>query len=271
MNRQVCKYSIIRFQPFVETEEFANIGIVLYEPTTRQLRFKLLSAKEHKRVSDFFDPLKKEIYVAAIQIIQAELERIQGILANSVVTKMDFYEELIRPREDIVQFSKNRVLFGTDLNKTMDELFEHYVKRSFAYRETHEEEMRKRIRELLKGCGLDGRFKEGYLGNKEQYNVHLPFVNESRKAAIKPIHFTHPDSSKLIEHGLSWLMKIQQLKRCRFIEPQNILFTYQAPEHQHGVLLAAFNDVKHQIEDAGILMSDINKAQDITHFVQSQH
>jgi len=44
MNRTICQYSLIRFIPFAETEEFANIGIVVYLPETKQLRFKLLSA-----------------------------------------------------------------------------------------------------------------------------------------------------------------------------------------------------------------------------------
>lgn len=267
MNRQICKYSIIRFQPFVETEEFANVGIVLYVPMTRQLHFKLLSAREHERITHFFKPLNREIYTSAIQIIRAELEHIQNLLTKSVNTKMDLYDELIRPREDIIQYSKNRVLFSANVTKTVEDLFEYYVKHEFAYKENYEEEMKKRIQNLLKTCGFEKKFKDGYVGDENKYKVHLPFVNANAQAAIKPIHFKHPDPHQLIEHGLNWLIKITQLKRYGFIEPQNILFTYNPPEKQSVKLFNAFSDVQNQIEDAGILMADINEDNSITQFV----
>jgi len=268
MNRQICKYSIIRFQPFVETEEFANVGIVLYAPMTKQLHFKLLSAREHERVTHFFKPLNREIYTSAIQIIRAELEHIQKLLTKSVVSKMDFYDELIRPREDIIQYSKNRVLFSTDVIKTVESLFEHYVKHEFAYQENYEEEMKKRIQSLLKNYGFEKSFKNGYVGDENKYKVHLPFVSTNAQAAIKPIHFKHSDPHQLIEHGLNWLMKITQLKRYGFIDPQNILFTYNPPEKESAKLFNAFNDVQNQIKDAGVVMTNINEESSITEFVQ---
>lgn len=268
MNRQICKYSIIRFQPFVETEEFANVGVVLYVPTTKNIQFKLLSAKEHERITHFFKPLKRDIYTATLQIVRAELERIQDVLRSGINSKMDFYDELIRPSEDIIQYSNNRVLFSTDINQTVNDLFEHYVKRDFAHKEHHEEEMRKRIRALLESYGLEEQFKADYVGD-EKYKVNLPFVDCHRQAAIKPIHFRHPDSNQLINHGVEWMGRIAQLKRYKLIEPKNVLFTYSAPENQRGVLFDAFSDVKNQIEDMGVLMVDINAEDTIAQFVRA--
>ncbi len=54
MIQQVCKYSIIRFQPYPETEEFANIGIVLYATVSKRLEFKLLDTKQHTEGHAFF-------------------------------------------------------------------------------------------------------------------------------------------------------------------------------------------------------------------------
>lgn len=267
MNKKICKYSIIRFQPYAETEEFANIGIILYLPETKELHFKLLSAKEHERITHFFKPLKKEIYTNIIQIIRSELERIQSLPTKLIATKMNVFDELIRPREDIVQYSKNRVLFSNDIAKTLDDLFEHYVKRSFAYKESHEETMRRKIRDLLKQNGLEKQFKQGIIGKEGKYIVQLPFVNQSHQAAIKPIHFRHSDSNKLIDHGLTWLAKVQQLKRYNFIQPNHILFAYNPPENEQGVLFEAFKEIKAQIENFEIIMVDINKTENITHFV----
>lgn len=268
MNRQVCKYSIICFQPFVETGEFANIGIVLYEPNSNQLLFKLLGAKECGRITEFFKPLKREIYTETIHIIRAELERIQNLVIQPSMASINLYDELIRPREGIIRFRQNRVLFSIDLQKTLEELFEHHVQHSFAQKEEHEEEMRKHVRTLLKEHSMDESFKDGILGDEKRYSVHLPFVNKKKQAAIKPIHFTHTDANKLIEHGITWLGKIQQLKRYSLIRPDNVLFVYRPPKTEKGVLFEAFSDVLAQIEDAGVLITPINQPKKITDFAK---
>lgn len=266
MNRQLCKYSIIRFQPFVETEEFANIGIVLYLPEKNELHFKLLSAKEHERITHFFKPLKREVFVATVQIIRTELEQLQTLLTHSTKTAINLYDELIRPRDSIIQYSQNRALLSMDIQQSLTDLFEHYVKRDFAYKENYEEIMKKRIHALLKEHGLEKQFKNGCLGDNK-YKVNLPFVDDVHYAAIKPIHFRHSDPKSLIDHGLTWLMQITQLRRWSFINPENILFTYNAPEEQNSLLFEAFSDVKMQIEDEGILMTDINEPDSVKAFV----
>ena len=271
MNRQLCKYSIIRFQPFVETEEFANIGIALYVPEKNELYFKLLSAKEHERVTHFFKPLNREIFVATIQIIRTELEQLQSVLREKFKSSINLYDELISPREGMIQYSQNRVLLSTDIQQSLRHLFEHYVKREFAYKENYEEVMKKRIHALLKEYGVEKQFKNGYLGDDNKYKVNLPFVDETHRAAIKPIHFKHSEPNTLIEHGLTWLMKITQLKREGFIQPENILFTYNAPDEQSGILFEAFNDVKIQIQEAKIQMADINESETVSHFVHRYH
>ncbi len=130
MNRKVCKYSIIRFQPYADNGEFANIGIVLYVPTSQRLVYKILHPNQHKRITDFFKPMKKDFFYNIIQIVQAELERIKNLLERSAPIHVDLYNELIRPREDIIRYSENRVIVSTDTQKTVDKLFERYVHRT---------------------------------------------------------------------------------------------------------------------------------------------
>ena len=190
------------------------------------------------------------------------------MLKNAGLTEINLYEDLIRPREDIIQYSKNRVLFSTDVAKTVDDLFEHYVKHRFAYKKDYEEKMQSRIRALLKQSQIEKAFRQGSLGEQGKYKVPLPFVNTNKKAGIKPIHFRHPDSNKLIEHGLTWLMKIQQLKRYGFIEFDDLLFAYNPPKSEDGILFDAFNDVKVQIENTGIRMISFERDDEIIDFAR---
>ncbi|MFI3215315.1 MAG: DUF3037 domain-containing protein [Methylococcales bacterium] len=258
INRQVCNYSIIRFQPYQETGEFGNIGIVLYAHDSRVLRFKLLSGREHKRITNFFEPLELSIYSEIIKYLNAKLTKPQHTL--------EFYDELIRPRESIVRYSNNRVLFSENVDETLNELFEHYVKRSFAHHESFEREMQNRLTSLFRENNLESKFIEGDIGN-EKYKVKFPFIDKQGNKAVKPIHFCHSESRKIIEHGGTWLMKVKQLNRGGFVKPESVLFTYRAPNESQGILFEAFCDIKEQIEDTGITMAHIEQPQAILNFL----
>ncbi|MGB2108952.1 MAG: DUF3037 domain-containing protein, partial [Marinobacter vinifirmus] len=42
MTRFACNYAIVRFMPYVETGEFANVGVLPWIPKQKTLLFKLL-------------------------------------------------------------------------------------------------------------------------------------------------------------------------------------------------------------------------------------
>ena len=268
MNKQICKYSIIRFQPYPETEEFANIGIVLYGTASKRLEFRLLDGKQHARITHFFDhPMCKDVFVQTSKIIRAEIERIKRFLDETASADIDLYAELIRSREDIIRFSDSRVLFCIDPVATIDKLFAHYIHRSFIHEPAHEDKMKKQVRDLLDRSNLGEKYKEDTIGEHDKYEVRFPFVCQNTKqTVIKPIHFKHEKPSLLIDHGLSWLAKIQQLEKYRFIRPDEILFAYDAPDNIQSNLFAAFNAIKEQIEKEGVVMADIKCIDDIVKF-----
>jgi len=271
MNKQVCKYSIIRFQPYTDTGEFVNIGIVLYVPDSGRLVYEILDPRQHERITRFFYQMKKKLFRNTVQIIRAELERIKNLLEQGVPTNVDLYHELIRPREDIIRYSENSVVVSTDTQQTVNELFEHYVHRRFIQHEADEVQMTKLVRALLKENDLAEQFKAGFVGDKNKYALRFPFVSTNvHQAIIKPIHFRQSNSKRVIEHGLIWLGKINQLKRYGYLQPEKTLFAYKAPETKSGKLFEAFEDISAQIKDAGIVMADIKMPKKITDFVVSR-
>lgn len=56
MNRIGCRYAIVRFLPYAETQEFANVGIVLACPETGYFGFRL-EIRHTRRFTDFFKEL----------------------------------------------------------------------------------------------------------------------------------------------------------------------------------------------------------------------
>lgn len=266
--KQACKYNIIRFQPYAETQEFANIGVVLYVPKSRKFVFKLLPQNTYRRITHFFSNLDKAILQNTLEIVRDELVRIQDM----AVEFNDFdklFAELVRPREGLIQYSGSFVRFTDEPVDTVNELFEHYVHHSFTKEVDHEAKMRTSITQLLNSHNLSGRFKAEVLGS-DYYQVSLPFVNtnHSAPAVIKPIHFKHKDSTKLFEHGLWWLTRMDQLFQMDVTKPESVLFTFQAPTCTDHKLYDAYQQISHQIERAGIAMLDIENKGAISEFAR---
>src|SRR5690606_13433554 len=81
MTRFACQYAIVRFMPYVETGEFANVGVLLWEPKNRYLGFKLLRRK-YGRITQFFEELEKAVYLRAMGDLENELSRVKQLLCK---------------------------------------------------------------------------------------------------------------------------------------------------------------------------------------------
>jgi hypothetical protein len=271
MNRQVCKYSIIRFQPFPETEEFANIGVVLFATASKRLEFKLLDSRHHKRITDFFDhPLVKDSFSQTIKMIDVEIERIKNNFDEILGANFDRYADLIRSREDIVRFSDSRVLFSNDPAITVNQLFDHYVNRSFVRAPSYEEKMRKQVRNLLVNHNLGDLYKEAVVGDIHKYKATFPFVHKGeQQKVIKPIQFLHNEPTALIDHGREWLTKVEYLKKYNFIQPEQVLFAYTAKKPSEQSLFDPFDEVMDLASKLGVAMVDLSASGDIVRFASA--
>ena len=132
MTRFACNYAIVRFMPYVETGEFANVGVLLWIPKQKTLLFRLLRRK-YGRITQFFEELDKHVYLKAMADLDAELHRIQVLLQEDTVVTANsnleygfhkgIFEEVIRPRETIIRFSEQRAILSENPEATVAALF----------------------------------------------------------------------------------------------------------------------------------------------------
>ena len=123
------QYNLIRFQPNVETGEFAVVGVVLYS-SEHQIAYQLLEAEQHQRIIDFFSPMDGNILQGALQRLEKELSRVQELLPQ-VENSERLYEELTRERESIIRFAPAGVIAGQSIQDCTNELFSRYIKRDY--------------------------------------------------------------------------------------------------------------------------------------------
>lgn len=240
MTRIACQYAIVRFMPYIETGEFANVGILLWAPKTCYLGFKLLR-KKHARITQFFEELDRAVYLKTMANLDAELCRVQGMLKGQIAEFGDndreygfhrgLFQELIRPRETIVRFSEQRAVLAENPEQTLAELYKYYVGRNFVTPEYQETILERGIKKLLEQRDLAKRFTKRRIED-QLYRVTFPFVEQKDNEAIrviKPLFLGQNDSTAIIEHGGKWKLKVDQLRKRNLLRGP-VLFPVKGPE-----------------------------------------
>ena len=81
MSKTACQYAIVRFMPYVETGEFANVGILMMAPAASYFGFELLT-RRHGRITTFFEELDTKVFCHAMVELKEELERVHSLLKS---------------------------------------------------------------------------------------------------------------------------------------------------------------------------------------------
>lgn len=233
MNEFACQYTIVRFLPYVETGEFANIGVILACPETGFLAGKFMPLRRTKRITDFFDDLNVKIYREALRFVRTEVTRMRQFVGaietdRERITAAAFHE-LARPREALIRFAGTRALLANDPKQALDDLFAHFVERDFATKEYQEQLLNRGVAKLLSEAKLRTLFATQVVGD-DTVKVKFPFLSTRTgiaPIAIKPLHLAKDEPSKIIEHGGQWVERIRRLKRHNKLP--TVLFPVQLP------------------------------------------
>ena len=238
MKKFACQYALLRFRPFVETGEFANVGIALIAPEARFFGFRIL--KRYGRITQFFHQLDRQIYLDGRQLFKEEMDRFAVELRRlaldgrktqpDVVLARNLFAEVVRPREAMLQFADQRVVMAEDPKAKLLQLFDHYVERNFVTKEYQERLLENNVRKLLFNAQVGARYQREKVGT-EDFAVNFPFVDMVEGKAervIKPLYLAQGDSTKILTHGGQWVDKVRRLRKRNALPP-NVLFPVTQP------------------------------------------
>jgi hypothetical protein len=272
-----CHYAIVRFMPFVETGEFANVGIVLFCPNARFFGFKLL-VNRHARVTNFFEQLDPKVFRLSMRTFREEMERIQSMRREMGTDRrfkdtdregaLRLWQEIIKPRETMLRFSESRLVLADDPRTKLSEVYQYYVERNFATREYQEKILERGVRGWLRDAKLLEKFHPARIGNDE-YHAQFPFVSgpdENPAKVIKPLNLDHSDASRIIDHGGQWVVRINALKK-RELLPRSVLFAVNGPDDSTARGRAK-SEVVGELRDSGVLVVPYGQVQPLIAFAQ---
>jgi hypothetical protein len=272
MNKLACRYAIVQFMPFVETGEFANVGIVLVCPKSGYFGYQLQTRK-YGRITAFFDELQGRIYTESVRAFGQELERIHAFLlaqpeSDRTDIIRDTFEHLVHPREAMLRFGEPRAILVDAPEQAVDELFRHYVERDFATPEYVEKTIERRLHTLLKGLHLS--FRPERVGNDE-IHATFPLVqmrDDVPAKIIKPFNLAQDEPNSIYEHGGHWAQKIARMRR-RNLLPEHLLFAVAAPLENDLKRHAAFVEICSELREQNVIVAAANEENRIVEFAQA--
>lgn len=123
--RHLYEYAVIRVLPKVEREEFINVGVILFSKRKKFIGIKYFINKE--KLALFSDEIDFEF-------IETSLKTFEKICRNSSsggsIASLDIAERfrwITAVKSSCIQTSRLHPGFSTDLNETLNRLFQELV------------------------------------------------------------------------------------------------------------------------------------------------
>ncbi|AYF32314.1 DUF3037 domain-containing protein [Vreelandella alkaliphila] len=248
----ICNYAVLRFQPYPETGEFANLGIVMICNNGQFL--EMIETRTRKRVTNFFDKLDPAIFTSARQAFAKEIHRVAELANNhphDVAFQLGLFKHLTAPSETMFRFSKPGTIATSDPQATLSELFNRYVCHEFAHREDTETKLKRSINNLLRTNFSDRTYREEKLGD-ELYHVTFPFVWHSggiTAQAIRPLSFDLDDTKSIIDKGDRWIMQMNRLAKHGGI-PSDTVFICKEPKGNNADHQKIYREITSELRSA---------------------
>ena len=266
-----CMYAVVRFMPFAETREFANVGVVVIAPKLGIYDFKLAPQK-FGRVTQFFDDLDGVVYKHAIESFEAELERVRNYLVHNYVQGkglVEYFKEITRTRESVLHFGEIGTLLTDNVNATVDNLYDRLIGRNFTANKEYKEQQMIRVlkSQLTSSLPKDVRYTKQSI-KAGMFDISMPLVTKinSNYRVIRPLAFEQKNVLQAMEHGETWINRLKKLIDSEVIEAKRALFALEKPINRKLEFMKVYEDVYGEIQNLGAVAENFSETANIIKF-----
>ena len=264
-------YAVVRFMPFAETREFANVGVVVIAPKLGIYDFKLAPQK-FGRVTQFFDDLDGVVYKHAIESFEAELERVRNYLVHNYVQGkglVEYFKEITRTRESVLHFGEIGTLLTDNVNATVDNLYDRLIGRNFTANKEYKEQQMIRVlkSQLTSSLPKDVRYTKQSI-KAGMFDISMPLVTKinSNYRVIRPLAFEQKNVLQAMEHGETWINRLKKLIDSEVIEAKRALFALEKPINRKLEFMKVYEDVYGEIQNLGAVAENFSETANIIKF-----
>jgi hypothetical protein len=238
MRQIACSYSALRFLPYRETGEFANVGVVVWAPAAGYFGHKI-NMNLGKRIRGFYPDLEKSLYRDALKGTRSFLKEVQQQFSRPVVvneerhdTLVNRFQELVRTREGLMTFGPSGALLADSPAQALETLYQRLVLRQFTkHPEYQEVVMKRRLADCLRTWKLMEFYQPEVKVGDDRFHVTVTFahiVGDRPTKVLKPLDLDKKDSTNVFNHGDRWVSAFRRLSEFQML-PQQVVIPVRLP------------------------------------------
>lgn len=255
MNQVACSYAALRFLPYRETGEFANVGVVVWAPAARFFSYRC-NLRLGKRIRGFFPDLDLDFYRKAVCGAQGLLDALHDQFAGKLTLQQDVqvqrFHELVRTREGLMTFGPAGAMLADSPEQALDELYQRLVLRQFTKKPEYQEVvMQRRLGACLRTWKLMQFYRKDVIVGDDHFRITAPFahlVDLTPAKILRPLDFDKKDSTGIYKHGDVWVAALRRLREFNTL-PQQVIIPVRLPGT--GERLDAAHQVMRDLANAG--------------------
>jgi hypothetical protein len=205
-------FSLLRYIYDPLTQEFINIGVVLYSPAHEFLRASFTT--RYGRISRMFGRIDGASFRATANYIERKVSELNERIARGVLFK-DAKESLesllsavLPPDDSAIRFAFGGVGISDDPARTLDELFSRYVARyenpnEFVRRD--EDDVWRVFQEPLRAKRVYSHFESKRIATKDYEYVFQRSWRNGIWHLFEPVSFDLSDERSILEKASRWV------------------------------------------------------------------
>ena len=233
-------FAILRYVHDVSTEEFANIGVVMWIPEHSKLMFDV--SERFRRISSFFKNIDGPNYRQMVRDLKWASREVATdyMFKDAPNHPFEIFHEIVQEDPSCFQWSRLMSGISRDAETRFEELFEEFVtshESPTTHKRRSDGEIWAYVRQELKKHHLAESVK--YRVKMEAQSYHYSFKmgwNNGIPQVLEPVSFALKDSTRIVDKANTWYGRLFNLSKSN-----NFGFTAVVAPPKNGKM-KAYND-----------------------------
>lgn len=231
------QFALLRYVHNVASEEFVNIGIVMWLPEEQRFIYRI--TERYARLSAFFEGFSGTKYRHMVRELQAHFRAAyKQEVGSRVQTINDLLPQLMLVESGCFQWSAPMAGLAPDPNQRLEKLFADLIVRHEPHYERPRRDEGVILHDLvnrLRQHGIEEKLRKDVeiKSNKYDYKFKLGWQN-GQPQVMEPISFDYVNKEEIIEKANKWVGRLYNLQEAGDFQMTGIV----APPQRHELSTA---------------------------------
>ncbi len=213
------QFTLLRYVHNVSTEEFVNIGVLLWMPEAKKLYYNI--SDQYSRFSDFFDGFEGSGYKYMLRSLRNRVKEISESETLKLFNHLsDILPEILLRESGCMQWSSEMFGITDDAAQEVKNIFADMIARHEVHNERKrrtEAHLARDMAEKFRQGGIEKELTRGVEIATHEYAYKFEFGWQNGvKQVLEPISFDYVNKERMDEKVNKWIGRLDGLKEETF-------------------------------------------------------